>query len=66
MAAHYDASRIPPAAEEFTEESAWPPQEPLRMAPPSAAKRTKEALARIQGEFRDAMLALNPALKLPF
>ncbi len=27
---------------------------------------TKEALARIQGEFRDAMLALNPALKLPF
>ena len=26
----------------------------------------KDALARIQQEFRDAMLAVNPALKLPF
>jgi phosphomannomutase len=26
----------------------------------------KDALARIQKEFRDAMLAVNPALKLPF
>jgi len=62
MAAHYDASRIPPAAEELineNEESAWPPQEPLRMAPPSSARRTKEALDRIDkfcsDSFEDAL-----------
>ena len=61
MAAHYDASRIPPAAEELkvTEESAWPPKEPLRMAPPSAARRTREALDRIDkfcgDTFEDAL-----------
>ena len=55
MAAHYDASRIPPAAEELiTEESAWPPQEPLRMAPPAAARRTREALDRIDKFCGDA------------
>ena len=61
MAAHYDASRIPPTAEELiaelderAEESAWPPEQPLRMAPPSAARRTREALDRIDKFCGDA------------
>ena len=53
MAAHYDARRVPPAAR-MTEESAWPPREPLRMAPPAAARRTREALDRIDKFCSDA------------
>ena len=68
MAAHYDASRVPPAARK-TEESAWPPREPLRMAPPAAARRTREALDRIDkfcsDAFEDALAndAANDAKK---
>ncbi len=53
MAAHYDARRVPPAARK-TEEPAWPPREPLRMAPPAAARRTREALDRIDTFCSDA------------
>ena len=53
MAAHYDARRVPPAARK-TEEAAWPPREPLRMAPPAAARRTREALDRIDKFCSDA------------
>jgi len=65
MAAHYDASRIPPAADERAaqrmndESTTWPPDPPLRMAPPSAARRTREALDRIDkfcsDSFEDAL-----------
>ena len=65
MAAHYDASRIPPAADERAaqrmndESTTWPPDSPLRMAPPSAARRTREALDRIDkfcsDTFEDAL-----------
>ena len=59
MAAHYDARRVPPAAEELTEESAWPPREPLRMAPPAAARRTRAALDRIDKFCSDAFEGLR-------